>query len=65
MSFRESKEESKEEYKEYVHNIRNMKGFTKEILLYINDLPNSQRLQILQAYNAMNIYYSDMLLNNT
>ena len=61
-----SKNESKNnnEYKEdsnllrtYIHDIRNSKTFSIDILKNINNLSYKDRLEILIVYNEMNAYY--------
>ena len=62
----ESKNESKNnnEYKEdsnllrtYIHDIRNSKTFSIDMLKNINNLSYKDRLEVLTVYNEMNAYY--------
>ena len=61
-----NKSESKNnnEYKEdsnllrtYIHDIRNSKTFSIDILKNINNLSYKDRLEILTVYNEINAYY--------
>jgi len=41
----------------YIHDIRNSKTFSIDILKNINNLSYKDRLEILTVYNEMNAYY--------
>jgi hypothetical protein len=43
--------------KKYIHDIRNSKSFSMDILKNINNLSYEDRMQILIAYNEMMTYY--------
>ena len=48
-------------FKQYCHDIRNLKKFSKEILEKINNLSYENRLAILMIYNEMTEYYISLI----
>ena len=46
--------------RKYIHDIKNAKIMTKEELIYINNLPPEDRMQILIAYNTMTKFYTSL-----
>lgn len=64
------KDESKSSYKndqifrKYIHDIRNIKIFTRAILVNINKLSYEDRLEILITYNDMFEYFQSFLHEN-
>jgi hypothetical protein len=45
----------------HVHDIRNGRSFTKDILADINTLSYEDRMKILVSYNEMFTFYSDFI----
>jgi hypothetical protein len=54
---------NKEEVGKYIHDIRNSKSFSIDILMNINNLPYEDRMRILVVYNQMISYYSSFIEN--
>jgi hypothetical protein len=48
----------------YIHNIRNSKTFSMDILQNINNFCYEDRMKILIAYNEMNGYYLSLFEDN-
>jgi hypothetical protein len=49
--------------KKCLHDIRNSKSLSMDVLMDINKLPENERLEVLQLYNEMVCYYSDAINN--
>jgi hypothetical protein len=47
--------------KKYIHDIRNVRVFSKDTLISINNLSYKDRLEILFAYNDMFEYFKNLL----
>jgi len=43
--------------KQYIHDIRNSKILTRDMLININNLPYDYRIEVLLVYNEMMKYY--------
>jgi hypothetical protein len=52
------------ELKKYIHDIRNSKSFSIDILKNINNLSYEDRLEILIVYNKMINYYLTLFEDN-
>jgi hypothetical protein len=52
--YKNNEYKNKEEgYKKYIHDIRNLKPYNKDIIININNLSYEDRLEILLAYNEI------------
>ena len=49
----DKKENANLSYNQIIHEIKNYRVLNRDILIYINNLPSNERLQILFVYNEM------------
>ena len=47
----------------YLHDIRNLQSFSKDTLIEINNLSPEDRMKILQLYNKVLLFCSNMFEN--